>query len=128
MKNKSEITKGSGNIFADLGLENPEELHARGLLGGLVVKFMKAEKKTQQQLAEKLSIQQSDVSLLMNARFDRFSTDRMLDLLQRLNQKVTFQVSPHHKGEAYHAVSYQPPSESKKNTPKIVAKKSMGVS
>ena len=121
MKNDTKITKSSGNIFADLGLENPEELRARSLLGGQAVKLMKAEKRTQQQLAKQLSIPQSDVSHLMNARFDRFSTDKLLDLLQRLNQKVTFQISPHHEGEAYHAISYRPSREADKGAPEVYA-------
>ena len=42
----------------------------------------------------------------MNGHFSRFTTDKLLDFLKRLDQKVTIQISPHKEGEPYHQVAY----------------------
>jgi predicted XRE-type DNA-binding protein len=52
-----------------------------------------------------LGIAQPDVFHLMNSHFSRFTTDKLLDFLKRLDQKVIVQVSPHRKGEPYQQVT-----------------------
>ena len=51
---------------------------------------------------------QPDVSHLMNGHFSRFTTDKLLDFLKRLDRKVTIEVSRHHKGEPYQQVTFAP--------------------
>jgi predicted XRE-type DNA-binding protein len=48
------------------------------------------------------------VSHLMNGHFSRFTTDKLLDFLKRLDRKVMIEVSPHHKGEPYQQVTFAP--------------------
>jgi Helix-turn-helix domain len=55
-----------------------------------------------------LGIAQPEVSHLMNGHFSRFTTDKLLDLLMRLGQKVIIQVSLHHKGEPFQEVTFAP--------------------
>ena len=42
-----EFTYGSGNVFADLGLPNPEELQLKSSLVSEISKLMKERKMTQ---------------------------------------------------------------------------------
>jgi hypothetical protein len=44
----------------------------------------------------------------MNGHFSRFTTDKLLDFLKRLNRKVTIEVSRHHNGEPYRRVTFAP--------------------
>ncbi|SLM31208.1 conserved hypothetical protein [Desulfamplus magnetovallimortis] len=44
MNNKIEFEESSGNVFADLGLENAEELQTRGLVGFHVVELLKKKR------------------------------------------------------------------------------------
>ena len=62
----------------------------------------------QREIAEVLGIAQPDVSHLMNGHFSRFTTDKLLDFLKRLNRKVTIEVSRHHQGESYLQVDFAP--------------------
>jgi len=55
-----------------------------------------------------LGIAQPDVSHLMNGHFSRFTTDKLLDFLKRLDRKVTIEVSRHRKGEPYQQVTFAP--------------------
>lgn len=101
MSEEIEMYEGSGNIYADLGLEEADELFTRSQIGFLVFKILENRKLKQREIARVLGIKQPDVSHLMNGHFSRFTTDKLLDFLKRLDQKVTIQVSSHHEGEPY---------------------------
>ena len=103
-----EFEKSSGNIFADLGLEDAEELFTRAQIGFCVFKILEDKKLKQREIVSVLGIAQSDVSHLMNGHFSRFTTDKLLDFLKRLDQKITIQVSHHHEGEPYQQVIFAP--------------------
>jgi predicted XRE-type DNA-binding protein len=107
MKNDKtiEFEEGSGNVFSDLGLEDADELFARSQIGFCVYKIVKAEKLKQREIAKVLGIAQPDVSHLMNGHFSRFTTDKLLDFLKRLNRKVTIQIGPHKPGEPYQQIA-----------------------
>ena len=99
---KSE--QGSGNVFADLGLEDSGELFARAQIGYHVHKIIIAKNLKQREIASLLGIKQPDVSHLMNGHFSRFTADRLLEFLKRLDQKVTIHISPHKPGEPFQEV------------------------
>ena len=103
-----KFEEGSGNIFADLGLEDSGELYTRAQIGIHVFRILRDRKLKQRQIAGILGIAQPDVSHLMNGHFSRFTTDKLLDFLRRLDQKVKIEVSRHHRGEPYQAVTFAP--------------------
>ena len=100
----SDIEIGSDNIFADLGLDNADELYTRACLGVQVMKILKERQYSQKDAAEILGVKRPEVSALMQAKFSRFSHERLIGFLNKLNQKVTIQVSHHHEGEPYQHV------------------------
>jgi predicted XRE-type DNA-binding protein len=100
-----EYEEGSGNVFADLGLKDAGQLLARSQIGFHVFTILKDSKLKQREMADVLGIAQPDVSHLMNGHFSRFTTDKLLDFLKRLDRKVTIEVSLHHKGEPYQRVT-----------------------
>jgi predicted XRE-type DNA-binding protein len=101
-----EHEEGSGNVFADLGLADADERLARSKLGYHVYKLIADRKLTQREIAALLGIKQPEVSHLMNGHFNRFTTDKLLDFLKRLDRKVTIQISPHHPGEPYQEIGF----------------------
>ncbi len=98
--------EGSGNVFADLGLDDAEELLMRAQIGFHVYRLLKSRKLKQREMAHLLSIAQPDVSHLMNGHYSRFTADKLLDFLRRLDQKVTIHIRPHRPGELYQEVSF----------------------
>ena len=58
----------------------------------------------QREIATLLGIKQPEVSHLMNGHFSRFTTDKLLDFLRRLDRKVTIRISPHRPGEPYQEI------------------------
>jgi predicted XRE-type DNA-binding protein len=103
-----DFEEGSGNVFADLGLKDADQLLARSQIGFHVYRILVEQKLKQREIAEVLGIAQPDVSHLMNGHFSRFTTDKLLDFLKRLDRKVTIEVSRHHEGEPYQQVTIAP--------------------
>jgi predicted XRE-type DNA-binding protein len=110
MKKRKSIKfeSGSGNIFADLGLKHSDQLLARAQIGFHVFKILEHRALKQREIAAILGIAQPDVSHLMNGHFSRFTTDKLLDFLRRLDRKVVIEVSHRHKGEPYQQVTFAP--------------------
>jgi predicted XRE-type DNA-binding protein len=104
-RSKIEAEEGSGNVFLDLCLDDADELFARAQLGFHVYKDLKERDLKQREIADLLGIGQPDVSHLMNGHFSRFTIEKLLDFLKRLDRKVTIQISRHRPGEPYQEVS-----------------------
>ena len=104
----SKFEAGSGNVFAGLGLKDADQLLARAQIGFHVFKILEEKKLKQREIAAILGIAQSDVSHLMNGHFSRFTTDKLLDFLKRLDRKVSIEVSLHREGEPYQEVTFAP--------------------
>ena len=103
-----EFEDGSGNVFADLCLKEANQLLARAQIGFHVFKILEDKQLRQREIAGILGIAQPDVSHLMNGHFSRFTTDKLLDFLKRLDQKVIIEVSRRQKDEPYQQVSFTP--------------------
>jgi predicted XRE-type DNA-binding protein len=80
--------KNPGNVFADLGLPDAEDLLARAELTRQIYHAIKSRDLSQAKAADVLGLKQPDVSLLMRGKFTRFSTDRLMQLLVRLGRHV----------------------------------------
>src|SRR5271166_3230166 len=101
-----DFEEGSGNVFADLGLDNTDDLYLRAQIGFYVFKLLESKNLKQRDMAALLGIAQPDVSHLMNGHYSRFTTEKLLDFLKRLDRKVTIQIGPHQPGEPYREVDF----------------------
>jgi predicted XRE-type DNA-binding protein len=88
MSKAIKATAGSDNIFADLGFANPEEELLKAKLIRELRAILKRRKLTQIKAAELLGLKQPDVSALVTGRVGKFSIDRLVRCLDRLNYRV----------------------------------------
>lgn len=95
MKNKIEYTKSSGNVFKDLGLPNPDMEFLRASLSLEVFKILEKRKLTQKEAGKILGIGQPDVSKLMNGNFERFSVERLIKFLTKLDRDIDIAIKRH---------------------------------
>lgn len=93
----SRVTEGSGNIFADLGLPNPEQELLKAQLTLQIYSILKDSGMTQVEIAKILGVQQPQVSLLMRNRAGNFSIGRLMEFLTALRQDVEITVRPTRK-------------------------------
>jgi predicted XRE-type DNA-binding protein len=96
---KEKIERGTGNIFADIGFKDSDEMLARAHLTRQIYKIVSSRGLKQKEAAKMLGLKQPDVSALMNGKFLDFSVDRLLQLLVRLNQEVQIVIKPALKGK-----------------------------
>ncbi len=78
----------SGNVFADLGLDAPEEAFAKAELTAKISAVIEAKGLTQAAAAKVLGIDQPKVSALVRGKLSGFSTDRLIRFLNALGQDV----------------------------------------
>lgn len=97
MAKKARVTRGSGNVFADLGLPNPEQELLKAELSLQIYKIIKQRGLTQAQAGELLGIKQPHVSALMRNRAGNFSVGRLFEFLTALGQDVRITVKPTRK-------------------------------
>lgn len=84
----SEIEHGSTNVYADLGLDNPEEMLVKAQLASKIGEIIKRRKLTQVQAAELLGMTQPKLSNLLRGQFRGISESKMLECLTRLGRDV----------------------------------------
>jgi predicted XRE-type DNA-binding protein len=88
MTGKPSVTKGSGNVFADLGLAEPETALAKAELARRINAIIRERGLKQTEAAELLGIDQAKISALSHGRLAGFSTDRLFRFLNALGRDV----------------------------------------
>lgn len=82
------IEMGSGNVFADIGLPNPELLLAKADLVHRISLLIEARKLTQTKAAKLIGLPQPKLSALLRGQTKGFTIDRLVRLLNALGQRV----------------------------------------
>lgn len=87
-----KITKGSGNVFRDLGFSpvEAEHLRVRAELMLALERLIARRRLTQARAAKLLGVSQPRVSDLVRGRLHRFSIDALVDMLARAGIRVHF--------------------------------------
>ncbi|MCI0506160.1 MAG: helix-turn-helix domain-containing protein [Gammaproteobacteria bacterium] len=83
------ITKGSGNIFADLGLDSPEELKLKSTLTMTFNSIIRHRGLAQKDAAKLLVISQPEVLALSRGKLYHFSVEKLFKLLNALDRDVS---------------------------------------
>ncbi len=106
-ESKIKIQKSSGNIFKDLGYENPDEILAKVKIAIKINEIIAQKKYKQKEAAEILKIDQPKISALKNGRLRGFSFERLLQFLNALNYDVEIRIKDrdlkHSRFEVYAA-------------------------
>jgi predicted XRE-type DNA-binding protein len=94
-KRKSNaVTASSGNVFADLGLANAEELGTKVRLAASLNAILARRKLTQAEAARVLGVNQPKVSALKGYKLEGFSVERLMRFATALGQDVVIEIRP----------------------------------
>jgi len=88
------MVRGTGNVFADLGLPRPEERLAKASLALEIERVIRKRGLSQAAAAEALGIDQPKVSALRNGRLNGFSVERLIRFLNALDRDVEIVIKP----------------------------------
>jgi predicted XRE-type DNA-binding protein len=83
-----DISRGSGNLFADLGFPDAEQRQTRLRLATALKPILHAQRLTQAAAAARLGLNQPRVSALRNTRLEGFPVERLITLLNALDQDI----------------------------------------
>lgn len=85
---KAKVARGSGNVFADLGLPNPEEDEAKVQLAFAIIRAIEEKGLTQTEAARRAGVQQPHISKIVGGRLQEFSCERLMVILTGLGKDI----------------------------------------
>jgi len=83
---------GSQNVFADIGVRDPEDSLVRAKLVKQIAEIIEKKSLRQSEIADILGVDQSKVSKLVRGRISGFTSDRLLRFLNRLGCDVKIEI------------------------------------
>jgi predicted XRE-type DNA-binding protein len=99
------ITRGTGNVFADLGFPDADERQTKLRLAYAINEVIKRRRLTQAAAAAKMGVTQPKVSALANYKLDGFSVERLMTFLTALDQDVEIVVKAKPRSRATGRIS-----------------------
>jgi predicted XRE-type DNA-binding protein len=91
---ETNITRATGNVFADLGLPDASERQTKTRLALAINRIIKDQGLKQIDTARLLGVPQPKVSALVNYRLDGFSVEKLMDYIVALGRDVEIIVRP----------------------------------
>jgi predicted XRE-type DNA-binding protein len=105
-KDDFELVRGSGNVFVDFGAPDANLRQFRAVLAAEIVKTLDTERLTVRDAEARTGIAAADFSRIRQVKLDRFTIDRLMRILDRLNRDVQIKVSIARRSEGK---AYSPP-------------------
>ncbi len=101
-KRERDYVISSGNVFADLGVPNPEEALAKAELASKIAVLLRERRLTQAKAAKLLGIDQPKVSNLLRGHLTGFSLERLMRFLLLLGQdiRIAVEAAPRDRSQA----------------------------
>lgn len=104
MKNERiEVTRGSGNVYRDLGHANADVKQFKALLAAEILKSLDRKQVSVRQAQALTGIAAADFSRIRNADLGRFTLDRLMSIINRLGSSVEVKVKIRPVGRAARA-------------------------
>ena len=87
-KREDQVTRGTGNVFADLGYSDAAERQAKLRLAYALNQILDERNLSQAEAANVLRVTQPKVSALRHYKLAGFSVERLMNLLTALDQDI----------------------------------------
>jgi len=94
MKRTIKTERGSGNVFADIGVVNPEQALAKAELARQINKMLVDRELSQAEAGKLLGIDQPRVSALSTGRLAVFSLEKLMQFAAKLGNEVEIIIKP----------------------------------
>jgi predicted XRE-type DNA-binding protein len=105
MKEKLEVVRGSGNVFRDFGDANADLEQARSILAAKIIGVLDRRKLSVRAAEGLTGVAASEFSRIRNVKLERFTLDRMITILGKLDPDVelTVDIRPRRKRPVHQA-------------------------
>lgn len=105
MTDEVEVVHGSGNVFRDFADQDADLEQARAVLAAKIISVLDERSLGVRAAAELTGIAASEFSRIRHANLGRFTIDRMITILGKLDQKVELEIKVRPRGSATTPVS-----------------------
>jgi predicted XRE-type DNA-binding protein len=95
-----ELVHGSGNVFRDFGDPNPDLEQARAILAAKIIEILDERKLTVRAAEAATGVAAAEFSRIRNVRLARFTLDRLIKILGKLDEEVEVALSFHRRRRA----------------------------
>lgn len=94
MTEKLKMTRGSGNVFRDLGFppEEAQNLLLRSDLMTRIERYVKTSGLKQKDAAARLGVTQPRLNDLLKGKIEKFSLDALVNMLGRAGMRIALSV------------------------------------
>jgi predicted XRE-type DNA-binding protein len=98
-KEKSGVTRGSGNVFRDLRRPDADVEQFKAILAAEIIKALDRERLSVRAAHDRTGVAAADFSRIRNADLSRFTVDRLMSIINRLGSRVDVKITVR-RGEA----------------------------
>ena len=88
MSKDTELVRGSGNVYRDFDRANADLEQARAIIAAKIIHILGARKISTREAEKLTGVAHSEFSRIRNAQLRRFTLDRMIAILGRLDQNI----------------------------------------
>ena len=100
MSDGPEFVRGSDHPFRDLGLRDPDAKLMKAALAALILRALRERRLSGAEAARLAGVQEADISRIRNADLGRFTIDRLVRVLNRLDRGIEVAVAVRPRGAA----------------------------
>jgi predicted XRE-type DNA-binding protein len=93
MTDEFELARGSGNVYRDFGRPNAGLEQARALVAAAIIRNLDARKLSTRDAEKLTGVSHSEFSRIRSAQLRRFTLDRMIAILGKLDPDIDVEVS-----------------------------------
>ena len=98
-----EVMRGSGNVYRDLGKDNPDLRQFKAILATGIIKALDGDGLSVRKAHARTGIAAADFSRIRNADRGRFTVDRWMSIINRLGSRVEVAVKVKRSAAIQHA-------------------------
>ncbi len=95
-----KVQESSGNVFANLALDQPRDRLVKAELAHQICQAISARRLTQTKAAEIMRLDQPKVSALMHGKLKGFSVERLFQCLNDLGHEIQITIRPARPGNS----------------------------
>jgi predicted XRE-type DNA-binding protein len=91
-REKTEVVRGSGNVFRDLGHKNADVEQFKAILAAEIIKALDRKGLSVRAAHARTGTAAADFSRIRNADLGRFTVDRLMSIINRLGSHIEVKV------------------------------------
>jgi predicted XRE-type DNA-binding protein len=107
MNDDTDMIRGSGNVFRDLGHPDADREQLRALLAARIIGVLDDCKLTVRAAQDITGVAAADFSRIRQAKLGRFTIDRLMTILANLGQEVEVTVQIHPRDPASNTANFR---------------------